>query len=151
MPRKYSFFLSGRLAVQHDDVWTERIANMNKESSSRLERGWGAKALDLKPTSTWRLKVTLETSGEQHMKKLTFKQLPLIVKIGLGIVFYNPWWSIEEFVIDRHELSKYMPYYKVGDPCVWDLTVAVIITVALCWASAERKSPSSMADLGTQR
>ena len=23
------------------------------------------------------------------MKKLTFKQLPLIVKIGLGIVFYN--------------------------------------------------------------
>ena len=53
---------------------------------------------------------------------------------------------IEEFVIDRHELWKYMPYYKVGDPCVWDLTVAVIITVALCWASAERKSPSSMAD-----
>jgi len=58
MPRKYSFFLSGRLAVQRDDVWTERI-NVNKESSSRLERGWGSKALDLKPTSTWRLKVTL--------------------------------------------------------------------------------------------
>ena len=80
------------------------------------------------------------------MKKLTFKQLPPIVKIGLGIVFYNAWWSSEEFVIDRHGPWKYMPYYKVGDACVWDLTVAVIITVALCWASAERKSPSSMAD-----
>ena len=63
------------------------------------------------------------------MKKLTFKQLPPIVKIGLGIVLYNAWWSIEEFVIDRHGLWKYMPYYKVGDPCLWDLTVAVIIKV----------------------
>ena len=74
MPRKYSFFLSGRLPVQLDDVWTERIATMNKESSSRLERGWAQK---------------------------------------LGIVFYDAWWSIEEFVIDRHGLWKYMPDYKV--------------------------------------
>ena len=74
------------------------------------------------------------------MKKLTFEQLPLIVKIGLGIVFYNARWSIEEFVIDRHELWKYMPYYKVGDPCVWDRTAAVIITVALCWASQNAKA-----------
>ena len=43
------------------------------------------------------------------MKKLTFKQLPPIVKIGLGIVFYNAGWSTEEFVIDRHALGKYMP------------------------------------------
>jgi hypothetical protein len=43
------------------------------------------------------------------MKKLTFKQLPTIVKIGLGIVFYNAGWSIEEFVIDRHGLGKYVP------------------------------------------
>jgi hypothetical protein len=41
----------------------ERITNMNKESSSRLVRGWGSKALDLKPTSTWRMKVTLERVG----------------------------------------------------------------------------------------
>jgi hypothetical protein len=41
----------------------ERITDMNKESSSRLAHGWGSKALDLKPTSTWRLKVTLERVG----------------------------------------------------------------------------------------
>jgi len=88
---------------------------MNKESSLRLERGWGSKAVDLKPTSTWRLKVTLETSGEGHMKTLTFKQLPPIVKSRAAV---EQEWSIEEFVIDRHGLWKYMPYYKVGDPCV---------------------------------
>ena len=29
-----------------------------------------------------------------------------IVKIAVGVVFYNAWWSIEEFVIDRHGLGK---------------------------------------------
>jgi hypothetical protein len=47
------------------------------------------------------------------METLRFEQLPLVLKIAVGIVFYNAWWSIEEFVIDRHELWKYMPYYKV--------------------------------------
>ncbi|SRR6266496_3325136 len=51
------------------------------------------------------------------METLPFKQLPLVLKIAVGVVFYNAWWSIEEFVIDRHGLWKYMPYYKVADPC----------------------------------
>ena len=55
---------------------------------------------------------------------LQFKQLPLIVRIAVGAVFYNAWWSIEEFVIDRHGLWRYMPYYKVADPCIWDLASA---------------------------
>ena len=73
------------------------------------------------------------------METLQFKQLPLVIKIAVGVVFCNAWWSIEEFVIDRHGLWKYMPYYKVGDACVWDLAVATIITVAIWWASAEHK------------
>ena len=71
------------------------------------------------------------------MKTLTFKQLPPIVKSRAAV---EQEWSIEEFVIDRHGLWKYMPYYKVGDPCVWDRTAAVIITVALCWASQNAKA-----------
>src|SRR5215467_6658484 len=58
------------------------------------------------------------------MNTLSFRQLPLIVKIAVGIVFNNAWWSIEEFVIDRRGLWKYMPYYRVANPCVWDLIVA---------------------------
>jgi hypothetical protein len=73
------------------------------------------------------------------METLRFKQLPLVIKIAVGVVFGNAWASIEEFVIDRHGLWKYMPYYKVGDACVWDLAVATIITVAIWWASAEHK------------
>ena len=36
------------------------------------------------------------------MKPLTFKQLPLVVEIAVGIALYNAWLSIEEFVINRH-------------------------------------------------
>ena len=73
------------------------------------------------------------------MGTLQFKQLPLAVKVAVGVVFNNAWWSIEEFVIDRRGLWKYMPHYKVANPCVWDLAVATITTVAIWWASVGHK------------
>ena len=78
------------------------------------------------------------------MEKLRFKQMPLVVKIAVGLVFNNVWWSMEEFVINRNGLWKYMPYYKVDDACVWDLAVALITVVVICWASLNGKSPETM-------
>ena len=40
------------------------------------------------------------------METLAFRGLPLAVKIAVGVVFYNAWWSIEEFVIDRRGLWR---------------------------------------------
>jgi hypothetical protein len=71
------------------------------------------------------------------MEALTFNQLPLVVKIAVWVVFNNAWWSIEEFVIDRYGLWKYMPYYRVAGPCVWDLAVALITGFAIWRASRE--------------
>lgn len=78
------------------------------------------------------------------METLSFQQLPLVVKIAVGVVFYNTWWSIEEFIIDRHGLWKYMPYYRVADPCVWDLAVALIIGFAI-WRASRRSSTRFLA------
>lgn len=78
------------------------------------------------------------------METLKFKQLPLAVKIAVGLVVNNAWWSIEEFVIDRHPgLWKHMPYYRTANVCVWDLTVAVISTIVIWWASMQRASNTS--------
>lgn len=74
------------------------------------------------------------------MATLAFKQLPLAVKVSLWLVFNNAWWSIEEFVIDRHNIWRYMPHYKVADPCVWDLGVAVISALLILYASVRRVS-----------
>jgi len=77
------------------------------------------------------------------MERLIFKQLPLVIKIAVWIAFFNAWVSIEEFVINRQGLWKYMPFYKVADACVWDLVVALIITVGLWRASRAGKSLSN--------
>jgi len=69
------------------------------------------------------------------METLSFRQLPLAAKIAVGVVFYNSWLLIEEFIIDRHGLWKYMPHYRVADPCVWVLAVALIIGLAIWRAS----------------
>jgi hypothetical protein len=38
------------------------------------------------------------------MGTLSFGQLPIIAKVAVGIAFYDAWWSIEEFIIDRYGL-----------------------------------------------
>jgi hypothetical protein len=75
------------------------------------------------------------------METLTFKQLPLAVRIAVGIAFLNAWVLIEQLVIDRYGIWKYMPGYKVTDPCVWDLTVASIISIAI-WRASKRGASS---------
>ena len=61
------------------------------------------------------------------MKTLSFRELPWLVRITCGIALFNLWWSVEEFVIDRFGYWRYLPDYKFGRLCVWDLSVAVAI------------------------
>lgn len=76
------------------------------------------------------------------MRTMSFRQVPLVVKIAVGVAFFNAWVSIEEFVINRTGIWKFMPYYKVADACIWDLAVGSIIVLALWRASR----PSEMHD-----
>jgi hypothetical protein len=73
------------------------------------------------------------------MERLFFKQFPLVIKIAVWIAFFNAWLSIEEFVINRQGWWNYMPYYKMMEACVWDLGVALIITVVLWHVSRRGK------------
>ena len=73
------------------------------------------------------------------MGTVPFGQLPMIVKVGVGLAFNDAWWSIEEFVIDRRGLWRYMPGYRVADPCVWDLAVALLTIAGLWWMSWQRE------------
>ena len=65
------------------------------------------------------------------MKKVSFAELPWVVRIVLGVAIFNLWWSFEEFVIDRFGVWRYLPAYKYGKLCVWDLTVAIGVSVAI--------------------
>src|SRR5713226_4448083 len=61
--------------------------------------------------------------GVRRMERLSFRQLPLVVRLAVGVAFLDAWVSFEEFVVDRHGLWRYMPLYRVGEFCVWDLAV----------------------------
>jgi hypothetical protein len=80
------------------------------------------------------------------MDRIKFAQLPLLVRVAVGLSLWNFWWTFEEFVVDRTDLWKYMPYYKVGQACVWDLSVGTLIVAGLVWASlrASRASPAAI-------
>jgi hypothetical protein len=71
------------------------------------------------------------------MGTLPFRQLPLIARIGIGVAFFDAWMSIEEFVIDRTGVWGYMPYYRVGAGCAWDVAVGLLIVVSLWWLSRQ--------------
>ena len=100
------------------------------------------KPLDLKLTlriNIFLADMQLPWKKGENMETLSFQQLPLVVKIAIWVVFNNAWWSIEEFVIDRKGLWRYMPYYRVGNGCVWDLAVALIVGFAI-WRASHRSS-----------
>jgi hypothetical protein len=71
------------------------------------------------------------------MKQMSFAELPWTVRIVLGLAIFNLWWSFEEFVIDRFGVWRYLPDYKFGKLCIWDLAVALTITAALWYLSTK--------------
>ncbi len=73
------------------------------------------------------------------MGTVSFGQLPWIAKVAVGVAFLNSWVLFEEIVVDRQGLWRYMPFYRVGDFCVWDLTVGLLIFAGL-WRLSSRGS-----------
>lgn len=74
------------------------------------------------------------------MSKVRFKDLPLVVKAAVFVSFFTAWVMFEELVIDRHGLWRYLPFYKVGLFCIWDVLALVAIGSALAWFSPSRRS-----------
>jgi hypothetical protein len=73
------------------------------------------------------------------MKRVAFAELPWTVRVVLGLAAFNLWWSFEEFVIDRFGVWRYLPDYKFGRLCVWDLTVALVIAAVIWWISTAKQ------------
>jgi hypothetical protein len=57
-------------------------------------------------------------------------RLPLLVRIAVVLTFYNSFVLFEELVVDRRGLWRYLPLYKFGQFCIWDLgAIAGILLV----------------------
>jgi hypothetical protein len=54
-------------------------------------------------------------------------KMPGIVRFAVWLTFFNTWVLFEETVVDRYGLWEYMPYYRVGKLCSWDIGAMVLL------------------------
>jgi len=80
------------------------------------------------------------------VQHIPFYQLPLWVRLAAALTLLNTWILIAEFVIDRYGLDDYLPFYKYGDVCLWD--IAVIIGIAILFVRASRAPRAADATTG---
>ena len=83
------------------------------------------------------------------MSKVTFKELPLLVKAAVFVSFLMAWVMFEELVIDRYGLWRFLPFYEFGRFCAWDVLALIVIGSGL--ASANRSPRSERAPCAVRR
>ena len=64
------------------------------------------------------------------MARVRFRELPLITRLATMLAYFMAWVMFAEFVIDRHNLDRFLPFYRVGNLCPYDLAVALILAVS---------------------
>ena len=67
---------------------------------------------------------------------------PGIVVFAVWLTFFNTWVLFEETVIDRYGVWEYLPYYRVGKLCAWDIGGAVLIAFVV-WRVVRRIATQS--------
>jgi len=61
------------------------------------------------------------------METIGFASLPLTVRIAAMGSYFMAWVMFAEFVIDRHGLDAWLPFYRVGNVCPYELALIVIL------------------------
>ena len=84
------------------------------------------------------------------MGTVTFRQLPMIAKVAVGIAFLEAWVSLEQLVIEPTGLWHYMPFYRVGGFCVYDFTVTLLVVAGL-WLLSQQREKRRVQEGGTTR
>lgn len=80
------------------------------------------------------------------MEQIPFRKLPLWVRIAAALALFDTWVIIAEFVIDRYGFDEYLPLYRYGDVCLWDIAVIagiVYLFIRSSRAPATASEPSA--------
>ena len=64
--------------------------------------------------------------------------MPGIARVAIWLTFFNTWVLFEETVIDRHGLWEYLPYYRVGKLCAWDIGAMALLGYVV-WRAFRRR------------
>ena len=70
---------------------------------------------------------------------IRFHQQPLWVRLAAALTLLNSWVLFAEFIVDRYGIDKYLPFYRYGDICIWDIAVLAAVTVLFIASSRSSK------------
>ena len=70
--------------------------------------------------------------------QLQSARVPGIVRCAVWLTFFNTWVLFEETVVDRYGLWEYMPYYRVGRLCSWDIGAMALLGFVV-WRAFRRR------------
>jgi hypothetical protein len=66
--------------------------------------------------------------------------LPLLVRLAVGLSLFSTWVIFEEGVVDRTGLWELMPGYVKARLCPWDLAALGIVLVPLLLLRSRKRS-----------
>jgi hypothetical protein len=72
------------------------------------------------------------------MSKLSVSQLPAVARGGLVAAYFTSFVCFEEFVIDRHHWNRFLPLYRIGNLCPYDVIAFLVIVSVVCWPARGR-------------
>jgi hypothetical protein len=70
-------------------------------------------------------------------QRLRFVDLPFATQAATVGSGFMAWVLFAELVIDRHGLAPHLPFYRLGDLCVWD--AAVVSGLLSLWGAAHAR------------
>ena len=75
------------------------------------------------------------------MTKLRFRNLPMVVRLATAATMMLAWIRFEELVIEGLGIYLFLPYYRYGKFCPYD--VAAILSIATFWIVAHRSKAAA--------
>ena len=75
----------------------------------------------------------------ESTSRLRLADLPLLVRLAVGLSFFSAWVIFEEGIVDRTGLWELMPGYVKARLCPWDLAALGILVVPLLLLKTRRR------------
>ena len=68
------------------------------------------------------------------------RSMPPLAQLTSFMTLFMAWVMFEEWVIDRHGLDRYLPFYRVGNLCLYDF--GMVLMLGTLWFLLPRGRPN---------
>jgi hypothetical protein len=67
-------------------------------------------------------------------------RFPFLLRLAVALTLFNSWVLFEEIVVDRLGWWRFMPRYRVGRFCEWDVAAILVIVLVTALGFSENRT-----------